>query len=469
MNDRSPAGPYQPSWESLTTHPVPQWFADAKFGIYFHWGIYSVPAFVNEWYSRSMYQPGAAEYEHHIATYGPQSDFGYKDFLPMFTAEHFDPDEWAELFVRAGARYAGPVAEHADGFAMWDSRLTEWNAARLGPKRDIVGEMARAVRARNLKFYCSFHHQWLWAWYPTDDPSVDCGRPEFSGLYGPPAPQSAFWPNNDPLPPKEFCDLWLAKVVEVIDRYQPDEIYFDSRMFIIDEDYRLRMLAHYYNRAAEWGREVALTYKGGDLAEGAGIEDVERGRMTEVVPSPWQTDDSVDLNSWCDVQNPSYKSATRLVHDLIDIVSKSGNYLLNITPTAQGIIPDPVRERLLAMGDWLAVNGEAIYSTRPWETFGEGPTRMTGGHFGDIPDFTPEDIRFTTKPDALYAICCGWPGGEVLIESLPAGRKLWFGDISDVRMLGVDRPLTWTRDDRGLTVQFPSTRPCDHAFVLKIT
>lgn len=286
MNDRSLAGPYTATWDSLSTHPIAPWFADAKFGIYFHWGIYSVPAFLNEWYSRNMYQPGAAEYEHHRATYGPTSEFGYKDFIPAFTAEHFDPDEWADLIVKAGARYAGPVAEHADGFAMWDSKLTEWNAARMGPKRDIVGEVARAVRARGLKFYCSFHHQWLWAWYPTDDPSVDCGRPEFSGLYGPPAPASGFYPDNNPRPTLAFNDLWLAKVNEVVDLYQPDEIYFDSRMFILEEDHRRRMLEHYYNSAAAWGRDVTVTSKDNDLAPGCGVIDVERGRMTEIQPLP---------------------------------------------------------------------------------------------------------------------------------------------------------------------------------------
>jgi alpha-L-fucosidase len=465
------AGAYQPTWESLTKHPDPEWFDEAKFGIYFHWGVYSVPAYGTEWYSRNMYQKGSRENRHHLATYGPLSKFGYKDFIPMFTAEKFDPDEWAELFEKAGAKFAGPVAEHADGFAMWDSRLTKWNAARMGPRRDIVGEMARAVRKRGLKFIATFHHQWLWGWYPTYDKDVDASMPACSGLYGPAAPASAFHPRNDPKPSRQFCELWEAKVKEVIDKYQPDLLWFDSRMTIIDDACRKDLLAYYYNRARQWGRQVGVTYKDRDLPPGAGMVDLERGRMAAATPYKWLNDDSIDWKSWCYVQDASYKSADRLVDELVDIVSKNGNLLLNIGPKADGEIPQPVRHRLLAMGQWLRVNGEAIYGTRPWEVHGEGPTKVKGGHFGEgsIGDFTAEDIRFTAKGRALYAVLLAWPGERAVITSLHSGRKLWLGEVGQVRMLGAAGRLEWSRDAKGLTVRMPARKPCEHAFVLKIT
>ena len=233
------AAAYTPDWESLRRHQTPEWFRDAKFGLYFHWSLYSVPEFENEWYSRNMYQKGSTANRHHVQTYGEVSKFGYKDFIPQFTAEKFDPAEWADLFVKAGARFAGPVAEHADGFSLWDSKLTRWNAAKMGPKRDIVGDLSQAIKARGLKFVTTFHHQWLWGWYPTDDASADASNPEYAGLYGPRVPATAFdYANPRPRPDAAFCGLWRDKVLEVIDKYQPDLVYFDSRMAIIDEKYR---------------------------------------------------------------------------------------------------------------------------------------------------------------------------------------------------------------------------------------
>jgi alpha-L-fucosidase len=464
--------PYQPRWESLTKHPDPAWFDDAKFGIYFHWGVYAVPAFGNEWYPRNMYQKGSAENKHHLQKYGPLSTFGYKDFIAAFKAEKFDPDEWAELFEKAGAKFAGPVAEHADGFAMWASALAEWNAARLGPKRDVVGEMARAIRRRNMKFIATFHHQWLWGWYPTSDPAADASNPAYAGLYGPANPPTAFdYANPKPRPTAEFCRAWEGKVKEVIDKYQPDLIWFDSRLSIIDEAYRTDLLAYYYNQARRWGREVAVTYKGTDLPRGAGIVDLERGRMAKKTDFKWLNDDSIDWKSWGYVEDASYKSVDRLVDELVDIVSKNGNLLLNIGPKADGTIPEPIKERLLGIGAWLKLNGEAIYGTRPWEIFGEGPTQVTEGHFGEekIKDFTAEDIRFTTKRSVLYAICLAWPEKQMVVKSLAADRKLPFGEIGEVRMLGVEKPLKWSRDEKGLSVEMPPTQPCDHAVVLKIT
>jgi alpha-L-fucosidase len=469
----SAADRYQATWESLRTHPNPQWFDDAKFGIYFHWGPYSVPAFDTEWYARNMYRPGHRDHQHHLAAYGPLDRFGYKDFIPLFTAENFRPDEWADLFVRAGAKFAGPVAEHADGFSMWDSRTNRFNAVRMGPKRDVVGEIGKAVRRRGLKFIATLHHQWLWAWYPTFDPGVDASNPEFADLYGPRVSREAwdYQAKDQLIPDPEFCRRWEAKVREVIDQYQPDLLWFDSRLGNIPGSYRKDFLAYYYNRAGEWGHEVAVTYKNQDLEPGAGILDLERGRMARLMSFKWLTDDALSWKSWSYIEDDSLKPPKRVIDELVDIVSKNGNLLLDIGPKADGTIPEPVKERLLAIGGWLRLNGEAIYGTRPWETFGEGPTQVVGDSFGEakIQDFTARDIRFTTRGATLYAIVMGWPEGPLAIASLATGRKLPCGDVGRVEMLGAPGKLEFSRGASGLTVRMPAARPGDYAYVLKIT
>ena len=465
--------PYESSWESLAEHPDPEWFRDAKFGIYFHWGPYSVPAYKTEWYSHYMYVPGHACNNYHLETYGPLNEFGYKDFIPMFTAEKFDPDAWVTLFKKAGARFVGPVAEHADGFAMWDSELTEWNAARMGPKRDVVGEMERAVRKRGLKFIATLHHQWLYAWYPTLDPNTDASNPAYADLYGPPAPRSAFGGSNripDPMPDAAFSQRWFTRAKEVVDKYQPDLVWFDNKLFILEQQVLRDFLAHYYNSAASWGRDVAATYKHEDFHKGAGILDLERSRMAEGKDFPWLTDDSIDWGAWCHVQEPRYKTTNRLIDFLVDVVCKNGCVLLNVTPTAAGEIPQPVQERLLEMGRWLDLNGEAIYETRPWKIWGEGPMEIVEGHLSEHKnkDATSEEIRFTQRDDTLFATVLDWPqDGVVRIKSLPKDSDL-LGKIRRIDLLGHRGKLSWNRDKAGLSIDLPAKRPCDHAFVLKI-
>jgi len=466
--------PYDPSWDSLAPHADPTWFNDAKFGIYFHWGIYSVPAFDTEWYSRNMYIEGQRANTFHKLVYGPPAKFGYKDFIPMFQAEKFNPEEWAELFRKAGAKYAGPVSEHADGFSMWDSKVNPWNAGRMGPRRDVVGEMARALRSEGLKLLATFHHQWLWGWYPTEDKTLDCSQPQYSDLYGPPAPESPFdYDKPLPPPPQQFQDNWEAKIKEVIDRYQPDLIYFDSRLNIIDEPHLSDCLAYYYSQADRWQNEVGVTYKQQDLPAGVGILDLEQGRMNKISAKMWQTDQTIDWNSWCYVQKPDLKSADRLVDGLVDIVSKNGTLLLDVNPTAQGVMPEPTVERLLAIGKWLGVNGEAIYGTRPWKIFGEGPTQVVQGEFGEdkIPEFAADDIRFTSRWKTLYAIALDWPKAtrQLLVKSLNTqDALLGKGEIAEVSLLGSDAKLHWQHDSTGLTIQLPPQKPGDFAYVFKL-
>jgi alpha-L-fucosidase len=392
----------------------------------------------------------------------------------MFTAEKFDPGEWADLFKKAGARFAGPVTEHADGFAMWDSKLTRWNAAKMGPKRDVVGELSKAIRERDMKFVATFHHQWKYSWYSTWDETTDASNPEYEDLYGPKVPPGIFGGSNqpvDPLPDQKFNDEWLAKIKEVVKKYHPDLLYFDNKMTIIQDTIRREMVAHYYNHAAANSQDVVLTYKSEDLAVGSAVLDLERSRMAEKKDFPWLTDDSIDWGSWCHVSNPDYKSTNRLIDFLVDVVSKNGCVLLNVTPAAQGEIPQPVKERLIEMGKWLQVNGEAIYGTRPWKVFGEGPAEVVEGHLSERqnPDNTEKDIRFTTKNGALYALVLDVPTEDIEIRSLGKNAGLFEKEITMIELLGSNEKIDWetTADFTKITV--PKEKTCNHCVVFKLT
>ena len=409
-----------------------------------------------------MYVKGSAAYKYHVAKYGGPEKFGYKDFIPQFTAEKFDADEWADLFARAGARFAGPVAEHADGWSNWDSKLTRWNAAKMGPKKDITGPHGGGRPQTQHEVHR--HLPPSMAMGLVSDHGQD-GRLLQSGVLrslrpGRPAQRICM---EYPAAKPRVLRLWLAKVNEVVDKYQPDLIWFDSRLSIIGERYRQDMLAYYYGKEPSWGKNVVVTCKNGDLPAEASVTDLERGRMEKLADVPWLTDTAICNRSWCHIQNPDYKSAKTLVHTLIDIVSKNGCLLLDICPTAQGEIPQPQRERLLEMGKWLKINGEAIYGTRPWKIFGEGPTQVKGGHFNEdsASRYTAGDIRFTTKAGVLYAMVLGRPadGAPVTIKSL----ALAAGKVSDVGLLGYPNKLQWKQTADGLIVTLPAhARACVH-------
>lgn len=468
--DHKPEQKYQPEWESLKQHQTPDWFRDAKFGIYFHWGPYSVPAHKTEWYSVWMYREGHPIRKYHEEKYGPLDQFGYKDFIPMFTGEHFDAEEWAELFAKSGARFGGPVSIHADGFAMWDSDVTRWNSVDMGPKVDVVGEMAKAMRKRDMKFIATFHNQWKYGWYPTWDAKTDTHNPEYAGLYGPRVPEGTpIMAKKFPEPVKDqqFNDEWLSKIIEVVDKYEPDMLYFDNKMHIMQEQARKDFLAYYYNWAEQNNRDVVVTYKFHDLAEGSAVLDLERARMAEKKSFPWLTDDSIDWKSWSHVANPHYKTTNRLIDFLVDVVSKNGGVLLNITPTAQGVIPQEVRDRLLEMGEWLDVNGEAIYGTRPWEVFGEGPSKVIEGHLSEEKnkDNTEKDIRFTVKGDDLYAIVLDWPTEPVQIKSLAKGKV----EINSIELLGSSETIRWSQSNGALVIEVPKKKVGNHAFTFKLS
>lgn len=483
LNKDVPVSAYEPSWNSLRKYTIPIWFRDAKFGIYTHWGIYSVPACGpnGSWYAYNMYREGTPQYTHHLKTYGHPSSFGYKDFIRLFGGEKFDPEEWAELFSKAGARFAGPVGEHHDGFAMWDTRHSKWNAAKMGPKRDVVGALERSIRKKGMRFMVSMHHAENWWFFPHWRKEYDTADAKYSGLYGEShnlewehkMPDAADWKSQWRLqnrPSKRFLDGWKAKIEEVIDRYCPDLLWFDFGLNFVQEHYKREMLAYYYNRARERCQDVVVTYKRHDLHPESGVVDLELGSFDELTYHPWITDTTVDAGrGWGYLKDTEYKSVETLVHYLVDNTSKNGLLLLNVGPKPSGEIPEQARNLLLGVGRWLEVNGEAIYGTTPWVTYGEGPTRMArGGMFSEEQGvkYTAEDIRFTVKDDALYAICLGWPGEEFSIRSV--ADKLYDSEIVSVKMLGTDEPLSWNMTREVFRVKLPTKKVCEHAHVLKI-
>ncbi|MDE3162493.1 MAG: alpha-L-fucosidase [Acidobacteriota bacterium] len=481
--DGDATGPFRPDWNSLAAYRVPDWYRDAKFGIFIHWGVYSVPAFGNEWYPRTMYIQGTPEYKHQIATYGAESKFGYKDFIPQFTAEHFDPDTWVDLFARAGARYVVPVAEHCDGFAMYDSGITRWNAAKMGPHRDIVGALEAATRKRGLHFGVSSHRAEHWWWYDGGMQfDSDVRDPAYADLYGPAQPRAL--PGDDTtkepdpnhlerwLPPdKPFLDDWLARSSELVDKYHPDFMYFDwwigQPAF---EPYLRKFAAYYYNHAAAQKQGVVLTYKDEDFPPNAAVLDIERGKLDALRLLPWQTDTSVSIHSWGYVKGDSYRSAASLIGELVDVVSKNGNLLLNVGPESDGTIPAQAQTILLEMGRWLNTNGEAIYGSRPWLLYGEGPTTVKShALYTDQQQFTPEDIRFTTHNGALYAIALGWPaGGTLRVHTLWQGTPYLNGPVCSVQLLGSPDKLVAEQRTDGLYIQLPAQAPDEPAYAFRI-
>lgn len=473
---------YEPSWESLRNHQIPEWLREAKFGIYTHWGIYSATATSGNttWSIYNAYQrPGSPQHKEFVEKYGPLTkDFGYKDLISGFKAEKFDAEEWAELFARSGARFAGPVAEHHDGFAMWDTKYSVWNAAQMGPKRDIVGELEKAIKAKGLKFVTAFHHAANWYFFPTWDTTKDCSNAAYSGLYGPVH-------GIHESPNAEFCEEWYGKLKEVVDNYDPDYVWFDFELDLIPEKYVRNFVTYYYNKAIDRNKEVVISYKDHDIPPGVALLDHENAQEGYLTHYEWITDTSIEEvgSAWGYLPNLEYKSPNRLIDNLIDRVSKNGYLLLNVGPKPDGTIPEGAEESLLAVGKWLELNGEAIYGTTPWVKYAEGPTRIHG--LESNATFTSEDIRFTVNADTLYAILLDWPENDVaLIRSLVPqygkeephrikpdfpGYYISGDEIVSISMIGNNEELGWEVIPQiGLQIKLPKEKPCKYAFVLKI-
>ncbi len=461
-------GPYNDTWESLINYKTPEWFKDAKFGIFIHWGVFTVPEWGSEWYPRLMYIKDSEYYEHHIKTYGLHKDFGYKDFIPMFKAEKFDPMEWVKLFKEAGAKYIVPVGEHHDGFQMYESKLSKWNAFDMGPKRDILGELKKAADSEGLYMGTSSHrieHRFFFGHGKEFESDVkeNCGRDD---LYWPAVElkdDNYFDPCAEPYPSEEFLQDWLLRTCEMIDRFKPRVLYFDWWIqHIAARPYVRKAAAYYYNRAHEWGIDAALIYKYDTFAFGSAIYDVERGQMKTAQPYYWQSDTSCALNSWCYTVNNQYRSAESIVQTLADIVSKNGNLLLNVGPRANGEVCEEEKSILRSVGKWLSSNGEAIYGSRPWRVYGEGPTQINDGGFSEKAeyDFTPQDIRYLVNGQYLYAIVlCPSKDGKYHLKELGGEHKdpkvngRFHGVVDSIELMGFpDSRIRYGFDDSALNI-----------------
>ena len=473
-NNETTSQEYTANWESLSAHnQEPEWFQDAKFGIYFHWGVYSVPAYGSEWYPRNMHFPGLINH-HHVMNYGEPSEFGYHDFVPMFKAENFKVDEWARLFKKAGAKFAGPVAEHHDGYSLWDSDITPWNTMDKGPNRDILGELEKAIRAEDMKLVTTFHHArnlQRYSGQPDEKEFANSHYPLFEGM-----PPSFNDPELNLLygnieEGKWLEEVWLGKLKEVIDKYHPDIIWFDSWLDQIPEKKQLEFCVYYLNEAAKKDQEVVIIRKQDDLPLSVSLNDLEKSRMNRIDEQSWMTDETVSKGSWSYTEGLRIKETMDILHVLIDIVSKNGVLMLNISPMSDGTIPENQKEVLLGIGDWLNKYGEAIFGTRPWHTYGEGPTKEPEGHFNNNKEFlkivySSEDVRYTTKGDFIYASILGWPENKK--EIFFTAFKNQNHNIKDVILMGCEEKITWNLDANYLQVSLPAKKVDDIAIVYKI-
>lgn len=456
---------------SADYNPQPEWLKDAKFGIYCHWGVYSVPAYSYEWYPRLMFMEGRKEYAYHKEHYGDPHEVGYEALVPMFKAENFDASEWADLFYRAGAKFAGPVAEHHDGIAMWDTQTTPWNTVLMGPHRDVVGELEKEIRGHGMKFVTTFHHARLLQRYKNDKSRTR--TPDFWDMWDSHFPYVEGLPtaSENPMlkllygniePENFYRPIWFEALREVIDKYSPDVIWFDAWLDMIPEQYLYEFAQYYINDARSKGKDVAICRKQSDLPLDVSIENLEKSRKQNIEPRLWMTDETISTDSWSYTEDMELKKAKDLIDVLIDVVSKNGVLLLNLSPMADGTIPVEQREILLSIGDWLKVNGEAIYGTRPWFIYGEGPTTQPEGDFANHKEFlkvkySPADVRYTTKDNNIYAITLGAPvaGSPITLKSfvssdMPSGVK-----VKDVSLIGSNQSVEWAMAPEGLKITTP--------------
>ncbi len=475
------------SWEELgKVNHKPDWFQDAKLGIYTHFGPTSTAnigmKYASGWYGLDMYMEEAYDwktgevrlfgddkkpkssysFKHHVDAHGHPSKFGYKDIIKQFNPDKFDAEEWADLFKLSGAKFAGPVAIHHDNYAMWDSKVTRWNSKETTGK-DITGDLQKALAERDLKLLTSFHHAFTWVYY-ANAYNFDATA-ETSDLYTDQHELTDFKPN------KRFHDRWYAKLKEVIDNYQPDVIWFDWWVEELDEDYRKKFVEYYYSQAEKWGKEVVINYKNESFPSSVGVLDYERGRPNKIKDEFWMTDTSP--GAWFYYENAKFVNPNEIVDILIDIVAKNGLMLLNVPPNPDGSIPPEMKDMLAKLGAWLEINGEGIYETRAWTVFGEGPTRINrGGHKIEKQKiaYTNKDIRFTKKgDDTIFAFVMDAPDEDIVIETLNTNLSVLPSKIKTVEMLGSNEPVSWKVNKDGLIIEKPNAVPSEFAVGYKIT
>jgi alpha-L-fucosidase len=512
----APAGPFQPNWDSLAQYRVPEWFRDAKFGIWAHWGPQCQPE-RGDWYARNMYLEGTPQYRDHLERYGHPSQAGFKDIIHEWKAEHWDPEALVSRYRRVGAQYFFALANHHDNLDLWDSRFQPWNSASVGPRKNIIAGWARAARANGLPFGVSVHASHAWSWYEpaqgADREGALAGVP-YDGTLQKVGGTGQWWDGLDPQdlyaqrhrpadgflnpgsigprwnwgngvtpPDAAYCRKFLDRTFDLLDRYEPDLLYFDDTAlpFWPVNDVGLEIAAHYYNRDLRRHHGSLQGVIFGKILDERQrrcmVWDIERGQANEILPLPWQTDTCI--GNWhydrAVYEQDRYKTAETVVRMLVDIVSKNGNLLLNIPVRGDGTLDDKEQRVLDGIEAWMRVNRESILGSRPWRVFGEGPALQgaalsaQGFNEGKGRPFTAEDVRFTTHGARLYAIALGWPeDGRLVVKSLAEGSPD-AGVIRSVRLLGSPGELRWSRDREGLAVRLPPAPPCDYAYAIEVT
>ncbi|MFC1713628.1 alpha-L-fucosidase [Candidatus Poribacteria bacterium] len=459
------ADKFQPTVESLRAYQCPEWFRDAKFGIYLHWGVYSV-AERGEWYARQMYIEGDPVYEHHVKAYGHPSEFGYRKFIPMWRAENFDPDRLVGLFKQAGARYFTPCVIHHDNFDLWNSRHHKWNSVNMGPKKDITEMWRDAALRHGLRFGVTTHLERSYSWFnvnkgadkagPMKGVPYDGNDPKYQDFYHEPHDDTDLrHPKN---PPESWRRIWTLRIKDLLDHYHPDLLYFDGAIPFQGDDQGktgLEMLAYYYNQNMRWhdGKQECVMFiknisDHGFYYDGIATLDIEGHKSDEMLPEPWQTD--MSIGPWGYRAGAKYRSAGQIVHELVEIVSRNGNLLLNVPPKADGTLDEETKEILSAIGQWMNVNEEAIYDTRPWIKYGEG------------------NLRFTQKGKNLYVMALELPNAGESVNVSALGGNENVGKVSEVALLGHIGKVEWAQKGEGLTITAPDVPPCEHVYSFRV-
>jgi len=465
-------GPFRPTMDSLEQYQCPQWFRDAKFGIWAHWGPQAVPM-EGDWYARKIYEQGSDDYNYHLAHYGHPSKFGYKDIIPLWKAEKWDPDRLMSLYKKAGAQYFVSTGSHHDNFFLWNSKLNRWNAVNMGPHRDVVGDWQQAAKKYGLYFGVSEHLGASFTWFqeshgsdktgPLAGVPYDGANPAFADLYHFPAkPGDTGWYSNDP----RWQQQWFQEIRELVDNYHPDLLYSDGPVPFGNE-VGLSMIAHLYNsNAAANGGVAQVVYNCKQPSGGRWVQDLERGVMNKIDRYPWQTDTSI--GDWYYNRHWKFRPVNWTIHTLVDNVSKNGNLLLNVVLRPDGSLDPEVEQMLADLADWSATQGEAIYGTRPWLVYGEDTIKSKkSGSFSESDDhYTANDIRFTMKNGNLYAIAMGWPtDGKMTVRNLAASA----GKIAEVALVGSTASVKWEQTDSALVVTLPEQAVSKYTCSLRIT
>ncbi len=466
--------------DPLKDFQCPEWFRDAKFGIWAHWGPQAVPM-DGDWYARGMYEPGNKHYTYHLKNYGHPSEFGYKDIIPLWKAEKWDPERLMALYKKAGAKYFVSMGVHHDNFFLWNSKIHKWNAVNMGPKRDVVGDWQKAAKNQGLRFGVSEHLGASFTWFqashgadkegPKAGVPYDGADPKYEDLYHFKAePGDRGWYSNNP----KWHRQWFDRIKELVDNYQPDLLYTDGGLPFGDVGRTL--VAHFYNSQIDTAGKTDRVYTcksigSGEFVPGSYVQDMERGVLPGINPYPWQTDTSI--GDWYYNRNWKFRDVNWTITMLIDIVSKNGNLLLNVVQRPDGSLDPEVEQMLEKVAAWMAVNREAIYATRPWLTFGEGAVKAGGGHFKEDFAYSNQDIRYTRSKDGkvLNAFVLGWPDKTVTLRSVQVDSA---SSESKVRMLGYDGKIEYTVNaDKHLVIPIPdrpeNKRPVGPAWTFQLT